>query len=87
MTGEAVRLADLTPAQQRLVLALVDALRESEARAPVPEQLLDVGEAAAAMSIGRSLVYAEIAAGRLRSVKVGRRRLIPASAIGEYAAG
>ena len=28
-------------------------------------------------SIGRTLVYNEIASGRLKTVKVGRRRLIP----------
>ena len=28
-------------------------------------------------SVGRTLVYAEIAAGKLHSIKIGRKRLIP----------
>ena len=38
------------------------------------------------LSIGRSALYGELAAGRLRSVKVGRRRLVPSGAIAEYVA-
>ncbi len=76
----------------RLTLALtelVEALRESvraEAAAvpPAPDRLLDIDAAGQALSLGRSLIYAEIAKGRLRSVKVGRRRLVPAAAIAEY---
>jgi excisionase family DNA binding protein len=64
---------------------LVDALR-AELAAPVerPPELLSVTDAGARLGIGRSLVYDEIQAGRLRSVRVGRRRLVPADAIGEY---
>ena len=51
---------------------------------PPRERLLSVGEAAAALAIGRSRLYGEIGAGRLRSVKVGRRRLVAASAIAAY---
>jgi excisionase family DNA binding protein len=71
---------------------LVEALREA-ARAeaatvpPAPDRLLSVDEAAALLGLGRSLTYGEIAAGRLRSVKAGRRRLIPAAAVAEYIAG
>jgi excisionase family DNA binding protein len=36
------------------------------------------------LKIGRSRVYEELGTGRLRSVKVGRRRLIPESAIVEF---
>jgi excisionase family DNA binding protein len=36
------------------------------------------------LSLGRSLLYAEIQAGRIRTVKIGRRRLVPAAAIREY---
>jgi excisionase family DNA binding protein len=75
----------------RLAVALaqlVDAIRAeiaAEARPDpgAPERLLRVNEAAAACGVGRSLLYDEIAAGRLRSIRVGRRRLIPASAIAE----
>jgi excisionase family DNA binding protein len=46
--------------------------------------LLTVDEAADALSLGRSKVYEEINAGRLRSVKVGRARRIPSAALDEY---
>jgi hypothetical protein len=36
------------------------------------------------LGIGRSRLYDEIAAARVRSVKVGRRRLVPSGAIAEY---
>lgn len=50
-----------------------------------PEQrLVDVEEAARILSLGRTHVFALIAAGTLRSVKSGRRRLVPLTAIDEY---
>lgn len=77
----------------RLALALaelVDALRAeaaADARPPDVERLLSIPEAARAMGgIGRTLVYRELAAGRLRSIHVGRRVLIPAGALADYAA-
>jgi excisionase family DNA binding protein len=36
------------------------------------------------LALGRSTVYAKIANGELRSVKVGSRRLVPESAIVEF---
>jgi excisionase family DNA binding protein len=38
------------------------------------------------LSMSRSAIYEEIRAGRLRSVKRGRSRLISASAIADYVA-
>ena len=38
------------------------------------------------LGIGRTTGYAEIASGRLRSFRVGKRRLVPASALTEYIA-
>lgn len=72
------------------IIELVAALREevaAEHRSPgaEPERLLSVDQAAQALGIGRMALYSEIWAGRLRSVKVGRRRLIPSSAITEFA--
>ncbi|SCL16772.1 transcriptional regulator, AlpA family [Micromonospora nigra] len=48
---------------------------------PITPRVLRVEEAARALGIGRSLVYDLIRSGRLRSFKVGSRRLIPAAAI------
>lgn len=49
-----------------------------------PERLLSVEEAAAALGLSRALVYRELAAGRLGSMRVHRRRLVPTSAIAAY---
>jgi excisionase family DNA binding protein len=74
------------------VMELVEALRDEiaiEARPSErePDRLLSIAEAARALGIGRSALYSEMAARRIRSVKVGRRRLIPSSAISEVASG
>ncbi|MEK6720536.1 MAG: excisionase family DNA-binding protein [Chloroflexota bacterium] len=71
---------------------LVDALRadviaELAPIAKAPDRLLSVDEAANALGIGRTAVYGEIQADRLRSIKVGRRRLVPATAIATYIGG
>jgi excisionase family DNA binding protein len=36
------------------------------------------------LSMSRSVIYEQIRAGRLRTVKQGRTRLVPDTAIGEY---
>ncbi|MFD9880079.1 helix-turn-helix domain-containing protein [Streptomyces alboflavus] len=41
-------------------------------------------EAAAALGIGRSMVYEEIRLGRLRTVRIGRRRLVPPEYVAQY---
>jgi excisionase family DNA binding protein len=70
---------------------LADALRE-ELRAELaghdggPVQLLSIHEAARIAGVGRTTLYAELQAGRLPSVKIGRRRLIPADALAKVAA-
>jgi excisionase family DNA binding protein len=48
-----------------------------------PEQLLSIDQAAVLTGVGRTTVYAAIGDGRIRSIKVGRRRLVPASAISD----
>lgn len=49
-------------------------------------RLYRVPEAIEILGIGRSTLYELIRSRRLRSVKQGRRRLIPASALAEYVA-
>jgi excisionase family DNA binding protein len=46
--------------------------------------LLRPEQAAEALSIGRTAVFELIRSGRLRSIKVGGRRRIPASALTEF---
>ncbi len=71
---------------------LVDALRAELAAdltrdAGAPERLLSIPEAAQALGgIGRTRLYGEIQAGRLRVIHVGRRVLVPASSIAAYSA-
>jgi len=48
--------------------------------------LYRVDEARLVLSMSRTVIYELIRSGRLRSVKQGRSRLIPASAITEYVA-
>jgi excisionase family DNA binding protein len=50
------------------------------------KQLYRIVDAMVVLSLGRSVIYEQIRAGRLRSVNQGRTRLIPASAIKEYIA-
>jgi excisionase family DNA binding protein len=56
----------------------------SKARAPVQAVLYGVDEAAEALRLSRSLLYELIRSGRLRTVKEGRRRLVPVAALAEY---
>ena len=51
----------------------------------VPERhLYRITEAMRLLSMSRSVIYEQLRAGRLRSVKQGRARLIPAAAIQAY---
>lgn len=51
---------------------------------PVAPMLYRVEEAAEAMRLSRSRLYELIRSGQLRTVKCGRRRLIPVAALAEY---
>jgi len=52
-----------------------------------PQQLaLSPEQAAAALGLGRTTVYALIQSGQLRSLCVGRRRIIPVAAIETFLA-
>jgi excisionase family DNA binding protein len=60
------------------------AVREGVVIVPVTPVLLSVEEAARCLSVGRSEVFAMIRERRIRSIKRGRRRLIPMSEIDAY---
>jgi excisionase family DNA binding protein len=49
-------------------------------------QLYRITEAMELLSLKRSVMYEQLRSGRLRSVTVGRTRLVPAAAIAEYVA-
>jgi excisionase family DNA binding protein len=46
-----------------------------------------VEEACQALGIGRALAYELLMSGRIHSIKVGARRLIPASALADFLGG
>lgn len=50
---------------------------------PLP-LLVDVGEAARLLGLGRTKVFELLASGDLESVVVGRRRLVPTAALVEF---
>jgi excisionase family DNA binding protein len=47
-------------------------------------QLLTVAEAATALRVGRTLVYELVLRGELGSIKIGRARRIPISAVEDF---
>ncbi|MBF6046415.1 excisionase family DNA-binding protein [Streptomyces sp. NRRL B-1677] len=52
--------------------------------APAERLLYRPEEAAATLGIGRSLIYEEIRLGRLQTVRIGRRRLVPPEYVAQY---
>ncbi|MEV0396924.1 helix-turn-helix domain-containing protein [Polymorphospora rubra] len=52
--------------------------------APAPKALYRIPEAMRLLSLSRSVIYELVRSGRLRTVKEGRSRLVPHSAITEY---
>jgi excisionase family DNA binding protein len=73
-------------AMAELIEAMAEAVRTEAAAGPAaPDRLLSVDEAATMLGLGRSKVYGDlIASGRLPSVKVGRRRLVPSTSIATF---
>ncbi|MFC9267695.1 helix-turn-helix domain-containing protein [Streptomyces zhihengii] len=51
---------------------------------PAEQVLYRPEEAAIVLRIGRSMVYEEIRLGRLQTVRIGRRRLVPPEYIAQY---
>jgi hypothetical protein len=77
----------LAAALAELVAALRDEARGAAPETNAPDRLLSIPDACAALGgIGRTALYGELAAGRLGSLTVGRRRFVPAAAIADYIA-
>ena len=67
-------------------MGTVERSNESGALAPVVPLAVKVERAAEIMGVSRAHVFRLIAAGQLRTVKSGSRRLVPLAAISEYLA-
>jgi excisionase family DNA binding protein len=81
----------MTPAAEARIRAALAELGDAIVAAldgppATPDRLLSVDEASTALGLGRTALYGEVQAGRLRSITVGRRRLIPAAAVAEFIA-
>lgn len=62
----------------------MDNTRDQHYSAPLDVQLYKVTDVMRILSMSRSVVFELLRSGRLRSVKQGRTRLVPASAIRDY---
>ncbi|WP_145941736.1 helix-turn-helix domain-containing protein [Corynebacterium glyciniphilum] len=51
------------------------------------KKLYSIEEAMEATSLGRTTLFALVRDGKIRSVKIGRRRMISAAALDEFIAG
>lgn len=83
MEPERVRTSTIAASFADLVRALV--AEELDRR--LPPRFFSVDEAARELGVGRTSIYALLGSGRLRSVRVGRRRLIPGDALREIVEG
>jgi len=71
----------------QLAAALLAAVQANEATSGTPERLLDLATTAERLGVTRSTLYERVLApGRLRTIRIGRRVLVPESAITEYLA-
>jgi excisionase family DNA binding protein len=53
---------------------------------PIPPQLLSIEQAGQALNIGRSKIYQLIRSQEIHTVKLGKRRLVPASEVQAFVA-
>jgi excisionase family DNA binding protein len=74
----------LEAAVSELVAAITEQVR-TDLRDGGPPVLLSVDEAARRLGIGRTALYGAIRRGHLRTVLVGRRRLVPVDGLAEFA--
>lgn len=78
--------ATTNPDLAAAIAALVAAAQPAESAAPAPT-LLTVPETAELLRCGQTMVYQLLREGRLAGVKIGRRRLVRASAVQQFIAG
>ena len=61
--------------------------QENSQRPGLTPRLLSIHQACQILGLSRTSVYSLLASDQIRSVTVGRRRLVPREAIDEYIAG
>lgn len=74
-------MTDLNAQLAETLAALLASATAKPAPPPPTETVLTVEEAAERLKISKSLVYKAIADGQIKSLLIGRRRLVPASEI------
>jgi len=83
------RAAELATLLGRLLEVMSDCRRSEPPKPPprsMPERLLlTVEEAAEQLGIGRTLAYKLISSGEIESIRIGRLRRVPTTAIQDYA--
>lgn len=62
------------------------AIEEKEVKPRIEPKVMTVDEAGQALRLGRTMLYELMNSGALRSIKVGKRRLVPVDAIDEFLA-
>jgi excisionase family DNA binding protein len=65
---------------------LMDEVARLVAEATRPGRLNQIDDVMARLGVGRSTVFGLMASGRLKSVKIGRRRLVPEQALTDFIA-
>jgi excisionase family DNA binding protein len=87
-SGIAVVVAQASDASGRLARNSAEPDREPASNEQRGERLAySVDEAARALGLSRDVIYDQLRTGRLKSLKVGRRRIITREHIGEFLAG
>jgi excisionase family DNA binding protein len=80
----AARQAAVRAAVDALVAVLVDAVDRAAPTEDQPDRLLSLAETCSRLGVSRRSVYDLIGRGELRSLTVGRRRLVATTAVTAY---
>ena len=59
-------------------------MHQNEYAGRVPPALLGIPDVQAATGLGRSKIYELMTSGHLKSIKIGRRRLVPAESLSSW---
>jgi excisionase family DNA binding protein len=71
-------------AVEELTAAIMAAATAPKVDPNAPDRLYGIPETAGILSVGRSAIYTELQSGRLRGIKVGRRRLVSSGELARY---